>query len=268
MKNNVRRYRLRFARAWIHCAARMGRIADWFHSFPVVFLSADELVALTSQYYCSKHVVAAWQENALLDLTESEEEFIKRYGFAGCRIFIPGSGAGREAVILAQRKYRVTAIDVSEGMVRLMDERARKAKVIVDTKICSIYDFHAPAHSFDMVMMGLNYGFIPTRDLRVTVLRKMKNMLTPQGKLLIAWMCYQPSWRGRIALDFGRIIARLVNGNREVEEGDRIYGEGEFHHCFAEVGSLAEELYDAGFIVESIHDDGHAVFAGVKPDAP
>jgi SAM-dependent methyltransferase len=73
-------------------------------------------------------------------------------GLAGKRVLELGSGAGEGAVYFALQGARVTATDLSPGMVDVIDRVAALHGVTVETKICSAEDLSAfPEASFDVV---------------------------------------------------------------------------------------------------------------------
>ena len=62
-------------------------------------------------------------------------------------------GPGRNALYLAERGWRVTAVDGSEPAIQLLRERARQRKRQVETRVADLErgEFAIPAKSFDLI---------------------------------------------------------------------------------------------------------------------
>lgn len=71
---------------------------------------------------------------------------------APARVADLGCGTGSLSVLLAERGYRVTAVDLSPKMVALAEEKARAAGVAVDFGVDDAADPRLPAGSFDIVL--------------------------------------------------------------------------------------------------------------------
>lgn len=93
-----------------------------------------------------------------------------------------GSGAGRNAVWLAERGWEVTAVDFSEvGMAGARHLASRRA-VRINFVPADLRDYLPPADAFDLVL--LLYVHLP-HDERRLVLRRATAALAPGGTLLV-----------------------------------------------------------------------------------
>ena len=97
-----------------------------------------------------------------------------------------GCGTGRHAIELAKRGYTVTGIDLSECMLEMAIEKAKKAKVKVDF-------IRADARAlkfekeFDLALIICEGGFplMETDEMNFMILQSAANSLKSKGKLIL-----------------------------------------------------------------------------------
>lgn len=124
--------------------------------------------------------------------TTAEVEFIVRHTSTpqGGAILDLGCGTGRHSVPLAQHGYRVTGVDISEGMLALAQQRAQHAGVHVEFVRANADQFARP-ESFDSVIclcegaMCLLSGEDDPLRRDMTILRNMCTSLKPGGILIL-----------------------------------------------------------------------------------
>ena len=90
-------------------------------------------------------------------------------------------GAGRHAIWLAKRGWRVTAVDFSSEALRQARERAETAGVDVDWIEADLVSYTPPQDSFDLVLLA--YVHVPEDEL-VRVLGAASAALAPGGTLV------------------------------------------------------------------------------------
>lgn len=237
------------------------RLGPWVQNLPAAFLSAQELNALTRSYYDRPHVVAAWVENASAKLTLAERLFLKKYAPGRARVLVLGSGAGREALALARRGMRVTAVDYSLSLLAALRGRAQQEGLRMDVLEADYASLAwKPGDTFDLVFLGLNYGSIPSRPARIAFLKKVKFLMKDDGRLFLSFACQPKTFWSVPGLWFHRLCALVCRGHREVEIGDEIRGEGEFLHHFASGSDVFEEVRDTGFAVDMGVEKERALF--------
>ncbi len=127
-----------------------------------------------------------------------------------------GSGTGGHAIPLAQRKYQLTGIDVSEVMLNAAKEKTRKLGLNINLQLSDIRNFKLN-QKFDAVICMfavLNYITL-TSDLEKT-LRNAKEHLNKEGLFIIdiwnglAVMRILPSTRVKILEQDKTKIIRIV----------------------------------------------------------
>ncbi len=145
------------------------------------------------------------------------EEAIKKYSnIKAGNILELGSGTGGHAIPLAKKKYEMTGIDASEGMLKIARQKTKSLGLKMDLQLCDIRDFKF-ARKFDTVIcMFAVFNYITeTADL-IKTLRNVKKHLNKGGLFIIdiwnglAVMRILPSTRVKI-IEKGKIkIIRAV----------------------------------------------------------
>jgi ubiquinone/menaquinone biosynthesis C-methylase UbiE len=92
------------------------------------------------------------------------------------------AGEGRNAVWLAERGWRVTAIDFSSLAVERGRELARQRGVDVGWIVADVRHHPLPKAAFDLVLVA--YLQLPAADL-ATVLTRAADALAPSGTVLV-----------------------------------------------------------------------------------
>lgn len=91
------------------------------------------------------------------DLLSTLDRFAPKPGLA----LDLGSGPGIHAIALAERGWKVTAVDISPGAIRMASGFAEKAGVKIDFRTANVLAFKAKLGSFDLVH---DRGFLHTLD--------------------------------------------------------------------------------------------------------
>jgi ubiquinone/menaquinone biosynthesis C-methylase UbiE len=96
-----------------------------------------------------------------------------------------GIGTGRHAIRLAKMGYKIIGIDLSKGMLKVLNKKNIKGIKTVCADI-NKYKF-PPTQKFDMaIMMWNSFNEIAlTKPIAKSLINKLKSMLKPEGKILI-----------------------------------------------------------------------------------
>jgi SAM-dependent methyltransferase len=133
------------------------------------------------------------------------EEAIKKYsGIKVKNILELGSGTGGHAIPLANRKYEMTGIDASEGMLKIAKQKTDKLGLKMDLQLCDIRNFEFGKKFDTVICMFAVFNYITqTGDIEKT-LRNVKKHLNKGGLFIIdiwnglAVMRIMPSTRVKI----------------------------------------------------------------------
>src|SRR5262245_24157154 len=101
---------------------------------------------------------------------------------AGCRILEVAPGPGYLSIELAQRGYRVTALDISKSFVRIAQNNADAAGVAVDVRLGNASAMPLPIASFDFVVCSAAFKNFSDP---LGALNEMHRVLAPGGQASI-----------------------------------------------------------------------------------
>jgi 2-polyprenyl-3-methyl-5-hydroxy-6-metoxy-1,4-benzoquinol methylase len=117
---------------------------------------------------------------------------LERFGAAPGSALDLGSGPGIHAIALAKRGWKVTAVDISPGAIRMASQFAEEAGVRIDFRNADVLSFHPSSSSFDLVH---DRGFLHTLD--PTEWREWTDLvavaLKPSGLVFAKEFVYNPN---------------------------------------------------------------------------
>jgi SAM-dependent methyltransferase len=145
------------------------------------------------------------------------EEAIKKYsGIKVKSILELGSGTGGHAIPLAKRKYEITGIDASEGMLQIARQKITKLNLKMDLQLCDIRDFKFDRKFNSVICMFAVFNYITETGDIIKALQNVKKHLDKGGLFIIdiwnglAVMRILPSTRVKV-IEKGKIkIIRAV----------------------------------------------------------
>lgn len=133
------------------------------------------------------------------------------------------AGAGRNAIWLAQRGWRVTAVDFSRVGLECAASRAAELGVELDCVHADLYDYRPQRAAFDLVLLSYMH---PRAEERATVLGGAADALAPGGHLLVVGFDETDPYLGGGPADPERrfSVSRLADafGGLELERCERV----------------------------------------------
>lgn len=172
---------------------------------------------------------------------------------AGGRMLDYGAGEGRYSLALAaSRSAQVEALDISAAARAALSERVRAAgladKVTVRASLADL-----ARCEFDVVLLAFGVlAHVAGRDRRLALLRELRTMLAPQGRLVLGL----PNARRRFRAEQARAASEPQPPG--FEDGDIRYqrrsdaGAVElFYHLFDRKG-IYRDLGEAGYEIERL----------------
>lgn len=157
-------------------------------------------------------------------LEEWEAQVFERVIPSASRVLVVGCGAGREAVPLAKRGHRVVGVDPVPTLVDAARRLAAIESADVEFQVASAHALQLPPASFDVALCSSAvYQQIPTRRRRIDVLRRLADVLTPHGVIILC-AGWHPTRGPRLAFVDGLRwgLRRLFGERFATEPGDRL----------------------------------------------
>jgi SAM-dependent methyltransferase len=120
-------------------------------------------------------------------LLEIDQQFVRDYCQVPCRVLDLGCGTGRVAIPLAADGHRITAVDLSEEMLRVAGAKATAAGVRLDRLRANIVTADAiPDGAFDAVLcMFSTLGMVSGAANRRRVVEHARRVLRSGGVFLV-----------------------------------------------------------------------------------
>lgn len=228
------------------------RLGTFIRSLPVVVMKPNDLIEFSRQTYSEPQDVESWAEDTLVDsgLRQDELDVIKSIPINKGNLLLLGVGGGREAIPLAKMGFKVTGVDFVRELVERAKENSIKRGVSIDGIVQEISQLTVPDSFYDVVWLSRSmYSCVPTRRLRVEMVRRIVKALKTGGYLLCQFLKadrFTPSPRG---IMIRRLIGIFTFGNREYEPGDILWGGTEFAHAFSSDDQVKSELEEGGLHV-------------------
>lgn len=242
------------------------RLGAFVESLPVVVMKPEDLIEFSRQTYSRLQNVESWAEDSIVDagLNQSELELINAIPIKSGELLLLGVGGGREAIPFVKMGYKVTGVDFVENLVERAKENAKKHGVTISGLVQEISQLNVPHNSFDIVWLSrAMYSCIPTRRLRIEMVRRITNALKPGGFFLCQFHKDDRNMPSQRGVKLRRLVAFLTFGNMEYEPGDILWGNIEFVHSFSSADQVLAELEQGGLEIMGITKATNDIECGV-----
>lgn len=169
-------------------------------------------------------------------------------GCSNCRNLIP----------FLEKEFKCVGFDFSKGMIREAKKFLKKRGFNAYLLVADVLNLPFKEKAFDYIIFTRVLHHLPTKKLRIEVLKEVKKILKDNGKILITvWRRYFPQF----LIDFFSSIFE-----KKFEFGD-IYKKWKYHgktykrfyHLYNRK-EIEEELISSGFKIKKFYcDDGNFV---------
>lgn len=219
---------------------------------------AESALRTVAHKFNEEEEVLYYSQRAFEGLDEQEQRLVVEYMKRRGRVLSIGCGAGREAFALAGLGFDVVGVDVAPRMIEAARCIAASRGQNIRFEVKSATNLDYLPHSFDYVFMSEGvYSLIPTRDLRIDVLRNVGKLLAPDGTLLFSALYRRAALLSRVCLynAFRRIAKRLLGRQLHSEPGDTLVRYVSpaskasalcYMHLFTDTGEVWKEVLSAG----------------------
>lgn len=116
---------------------------------------------------------------------EEPNVFIQQHAFRlekSQKVIAFAEGEGRNAVFLAKRGHKITAIDYADSGLQKTKKLAQKYAVDVRTKKVDLLVDSVPSEKYDAAIMVFGHFH---RDAQKIIFNKMKNAIKPEGIMML-----------------------------------------------------------------------------------
>lgn len=105
--------------------------------------------------------------------------------FPGFNVLDMACGAGRHAILLAKKGLSVTAVDLSENLLKIAKQIAEKENLNIHFIQSDIRDFKTTVR-FDLILnLFTSFGYFETDEENISVLKKAYNLLEVDGYFVL-----------------------------------------------------------------------------------
>ena len=245
-----------FWRLWV--ATHLQRFAYIVEYLVLAFLRPEDLIENNRRFYGSTEQVNHFTNQEFMKVNPLELRVLDHYvrPEAKGKALVLGCAGGREASALLERQWEIVGIDLSEPLIdgarRLFKGNTKANWYCRDvTKGINLET------RFDFICLWSNlYNLIPTRKLRIQLLKDCRAHLTPQGVCSLSFFLPTFSSVERWAHIGRRKITRFMGDHQNYEIG-YLWDRGIFIHQFSSFRSVIKEIHSAG--LEIVGTDTQAI---------
>ncbi|MBI5766138.1 class I SAM-dependent methyltransferase [Candidatus Falkowbacteria bacterium] len=180
-----------------------------------------------------------------------------KYAKPGDKVLDLGCGNGRMATIFAEANISYLGFDNSLALIKIARDRFKEIAG-VRFEMGDIINLELKEKDFNLVFLIAVLHHLPTKELRLKVLKDIYNLMAQGGRLVIYnWNLWSLGRRGnywRYLFDFADKIKLGVWGLKDAFVPWKLRGDWQprYVHSFFK-GELKKLLQQAGFAIEDIY---------------
>jgi SAM-dependent methyltransferase len=187
-----------------------------------------------------------------------EQDFYRRFLRPGERVLVVGCGSGRDLLPLLEQGYLAEGLEPVAACADLARERVARRGLAAPVYTADITTAALPGRFDAVIFSWLCYSYIPGRARRTATLRRVRDHLAGDGRVLISYVLAQPPPR-RLPWRLARLASWLSRADWRPEYGDVFIARPDtrcvhFEHQFRPA-EIEEEARAAGFAV-AFHEQG------------
>lgn len=162
---------------------------------------------------------------------------------SGRRALDFGCGSGRSTVFLKELGFDAVGVDISRDQIELAHKKDPRGKYVHITSKAKLR--RQVSRNFDLVLSNITFPEFPTGKHMVRALQNIKEILSPDGKIIIATVTpegYQNNWAsytGAFPENRGKLSGekvRLVVAGTNMEFHDYLWRPEDFRQAFRAAG--------------------------------
>ena len=256
----------RFVVSLLMMVARLGmKGSRLFVAFAAGLCDLEDLTRYTNEEREREEILNLTNEPYVLSGIQKWEEPMLQFLKPRATIGIVGCEAGRLAVALEKMGYSVDGVD---SLPRLIDAaKTYLLKTHSKSRVfcADIFHFEFPAKLYHAFIFSWNaYGTIPSRERRVSVLKRLRGRLENEGRVILALTPYS-TW-GRQMTRLAHWVGQFMRNPNPPSSGDFFSLHLGYEHSFMRE-EIEEEARAAGFVLDPYLDNGLQILAILKKQA-
>ncbi|MFH0931465.1 MAG: methyltransferase domain-containing protein [Candidatus Zixiibacteriota bacterium] len=226
------------------------QLARLFNSDFLISVPGDSIKSVAEKFN-QEEEVNLHSDDVADGFEDWERDFVEEFMTKKGKVLDIGCGAGREAIALAKLGFDVVGIDIASKMVEKAKENARKENLSIKFEVKRVIELDYPDRTFDYILFSRAiYSFIPTRKLRVKVLKSIKRILKKGGLAVFSAYIVTsfPTLKHYSSFIFRKVFALLLGKGFSSEFGDirtkKVSEVDSAGRCFCHFFSNPEEIKD------------------------
>jgi len=230
---------------------KLYRLIAIFDALNVAVLTPEEMVDIGRRAYNRLSEQFGSEEAIRTGLVDWENEVVTRFCQKKSSFLVLGCGGGREVIALAKMGFFVVGIDSSSMMLEIGRVNAQREKVTVDFREGDFLSPDTGKDKFSYCLLScVMYSSVPSRQMRVAMLRQIRNVLEDKGILIIHFLLDSKKVNSRWHAAKKK-IASLFRGNVTYSPGDTFSTSLHFMRYFPSDKEIVLEAKEAGFLVQA-----------------
>lgn len=128
-----------------------------------------------------------------LSFTEAHQDLLSFLPLPGTRCLDVGAGSGRDAAALAKIGYKVTAVEPSDGLRSLAEQRHHSLNIIwISDSLPNLVKLQTQPYRYDFILLSAVWMHIAPEE-RLGSLQTLKHLLSENGKIALSLRLGPPS---------------------------------------------------------------------------
>ena len=148
-----------------------------------------------------------------------ERDFYPRFLKPDDRVLVIGCGTGRDLLALLELGYRAEGLDVGPECTSIAAQLLRQRGLETPVYTGAIETLELPGRFDAFIFSWFCYSYIPQSRTRIGVLRKLRDQLTPGGRILVTYVPAQTPPR-HLPIWCARLVAWASRSDWQPEYGD------------------------------------------------
>jgi 2-polyprenyl-3-methyl-5-hydroxy-6-metoxy-1,4-benzoquinol methylase len=239
-------------------------ISNLFYQFIMLTHKPEQFLNLAKKSYQGPASVEMFGSKRAVDFgfTDQEQRIYSKYITKKGTILVVGCAGGRETIPFARAGHKVVGIDYIPDLIETAKTWAKHLNLNITYATRDICQYTPTEDFYDFVTFTI-YFFMPTRKLRIAILKRLRGALKEDGLIFIN---FSKITERRWSLKNKLVIFLLKRINPDFESGDYLEDIAFTHHSSEE--ELRKEVALAGFNVLEVSCDKYRMAVLGKGQMP